>query len=134
MSPYKDPEKRKQASLTWYHKNKDLEKIREYRREKRAKEGRKNKEWHRQYFYEYLGGECASCGTKENLEFDHIDPNTKCYGVSTILPETPPGYPYTERVWEEVDKCQLLCEACHKKKTYTLDMNTILEKRARNKQ
>lgn len=133
MSPYKNPEDKRAANLRWYHKNKDLEKQAAYRRAKREKDGKKNREWHRQYFYEYLGGKCESCGTTENLEFDHIDPNSKKFSVTERLPETPPGYPYTELVWEEVDKCQLLCTSCHKKKTYTLDHDTILEKRARNK-
>ena len=133
MSPYKDPEKQKEAQRRWYHENKDLEKQAAYRRAKRAKDGNKNYEWHRQHFLDYLGGKCECCGTTENLEFDHIDPNSKHLNFTSLIPETPPGYPYTELVLEEADKCQLLCKSCHEKKTYTLDHDTILEKKARTR-
>ena len=60
---------------------------------------------------EYLGNHCVECGSIENLEFDHIDPTTKLFVVST-------GYKYaSKRFWDEVDKCQLLCTDCHLKKT-----------------
>jgi 5-methylcytosine-specific restriction endonuclease McrA len=56
-----------------------------------------------------LGGECKTCGSKDNLEFDHIDPKTKV----------------SHRIWSwswdrievELAKCQLLCHTCHKDKT-----------------
>lgn len=52
---------------------------------------------------------CAKCGSKNNLELDHINPETKI----------------THRVWswakerreEELNKCQALCKDCHKQKT-----------------
>lgn len=52
---------------------------------------------------------CAICGDTSRLEIDHIDPKTKV----------------THRIWswallrrnEELKKCQILCYACHKKKT-----------------
>lgn len=59
----------------------------------------------------YLGGHCAQCDTIEHLEFDHIDPATKLFCISQKL----------SKRWVllvvEVDKCQLLCEDCHFKKT-----------------
>lgn len=55
----------------------------------------------------YLGGVCVKCSTTENLEFDHIDRETKSFGVSERH----------DCSWDivrlELDKCQLLCEACH---------------------
>ena len=59
----------------------------------------------------YLGGECKHCGTTENLEFDHIDPTTKSFTItsrSTML---------WDRWFTELKKCQLLCHDCHVKKT-----------------
>lgn len=58
---------------------------------------------------EYLGGMCYVCGSGEDLEVDHKDPTTK----------------FGHRMWswswkrilEELDKCQLLCDSCHKDKT-----------------
>lgn len=77
-----------------------------------------NKEYHRlynmrrynKYIYEAkinLGGKCNQCGSLENLEFDHIDPATKTFSVSNWLGRTKFDF------WEEVKKCQLLCNTCH---------------------
>lgn len=61
----------------------------------------------RQRLIEMLGGCCVRCGTKENLEFDHVDPSTKRFSVCAGL----------TRAWdelvEEARKCQLLCRPCH---------------------
>ncbi len=56
-----------------------------------------------------LGGECVECGSKDKLEFDHIDPETKSFDINTNVS--------VERFWKEVAKCQLLCKGCHFKKT-----------------
>ena len=71
-------------------------------------------EWRQKYyknrmnFYkEYLGGKCKNCGTLENLEFDHVEWDKKLFTISTKY----------DAKWEimksELDKCQLLCKACH---------------------
>lgn len=69
-----------------------------------------NKVWkaaRRNRLIEMLGGKCARCGTTENLEFDHIDPSAKVFGVCAGL----------SKAWdvlvEEAAKCQLLCKPCH---------------------
>lgn len=57
-------------------------------------------------------GPCVVCGSKENLEVDHIDPTQKV----------------THKVWSlalekreaELSKCQVLCADCHLKKTVEL--------------
>lgn len=54
-------------------------------------------------------GPCKRCGSEENLEVDHIDPMAKV----------------SHRIWSfsaekreaELAKCQVLCKACHRKKT-----------------
>lgn len=58
-----------------------------------------------------FGGQCVKCGSKENLEFDHVDPKTKlvCIAVTWSWAE--------EKRRAELAKCQLLCEECHKAKT-----------------
>lgn len=58
----------------------------------------------------YLGGSCVTCNATVNLEFDHIDPSTKSFDVLK-------GFRRKEVFWKEVDKCQLLCSPCHKRKT-----------------
>lgn len=65
---------------------------------------------------ELLGGKCALCDSTENLEIDHTnrdkDPRLRSSGG---------------RLWsfswdyilEELKKCRVLCEDCHKEKTRT---------------
>lgn len=80
-------------------------------------------EYHRQYQAQrlenrrkealaLLGGLCVHCGITENLQFDHIDPNTKLFSIGTILNNAP-----WDRILSELSKCQLLCKQCHVKKT-----------------
>lgn len=62
----------------------------------------------------FLGGKCVKCDATENLHLDHIDPKTKHKPLSKM-------WTNEVRFWEEVRKCQLLCEDHHIEKTY-LDM------------
>lgn len=61
----------------------------------------------------YLGGRCAKCGTKVDLQFDHIILGTKAFEISTAIRD---GYAWA-RVQPELDKCQLLCWQHHIGKT-----------------
>ena len=61
---------------------------------------------------QYKGGKCCICGYDKcitALEFHHINPNEKEFGIA--------AHGYT-RSWEEVkkelDKCILVCSNCHK--------------------
>lgn len=60
---------------------------------------------------EALGGQCKECGSKDDLQFDHIDPSTKDHTVTT--------FKSLSSFWAEVSKCQLLCVPCHISKTLT---------------
>ncbi|QGJ93123.1 hypothetical protein SEA_CALM_111 [Mycobacterium phage Calm] len=75
-------------------------------------------EYHRDYYkarvarlVEMLGGACVKCGATERLEFDHIDPSTKSFAITTRIKWS------DETVLPELAKCQLLCADCHKAKT-----------------
>ena len=61
---------------------------------------------------EYKGGECEICGYKKcvnALEFHHIDPNEKEFGVGEN------GYTRSiEAIKKELDKCILVCSNCHR--------------------
>ena len=61
---------------------------------------------------QYKGGKCCICGYDKYigaLEFHHLDPNQKDFGISAK------GYTRSfERVKEELDKCILVCSNCHK--------------------
>ena len=59
-----------------------------------------------------LGGACVTCGTKESLEFDHIDPITKEFTLAKGLATWAES-----RIQKELSKCQLLCKPCHIDKT-----------------
>ena len=60
---------------------------------------------------ERLGGRCAYCGVRKRLQFDHVDPAAKVDNVSSLIEKN------ISLFWEEVDKCQLLCQDCHTKKS-----------------
>ena len=56
----------------------------------------------------YLGGVCVVCGTTDDLEFDHIDPETKSFTIGSRIAQTP-----WSNLKDELDKCQLLCNTHH---------------------
>jgi hypothetical protein len=58
-----------------------------------------------------LGGKCVKCNATENLQFDHIDPNMKISTISSMLTSN------IVMFIAEIEKCQLLCYACHLKKS-----------------
>lgn len=74
---------------------------------------KKRWEQRRQKLIEFLGGKCFQCGATEGLEFDHIDPTTKSFTIAHCPTAS------EERMLAEIKKCQLLCHACHEKKTYS---------------
>lgn len=63
--------------------------------------------------FDYLGGKCKQCGEDHvaALSFHHRDPSEKEYLVSRLLQKV---LPWNE-IEEEVKKCDLLCENCHRK-------------------
>jgi hypothetical protein len=68
---------------------------------------------------ETLGGRCVRCGSKDNLEVDHIDRSKKEFPFSRMYALS------QERFDAELAKCQLLCNSCHVQKT--------IEERGHNK-
>lgn len=58
-----------------------------------------------------LGDRCVSCGSTDDLEFDHIDPELKSFNISRNLTAS------NVAVQAELAKCQLLCRSCHIEKT-----------------
>lgn len=91
-----------------------LAKRREWANNNRDELNRKRRErkaTHKKYMIDMLGGCCVGCGTTENLQFDHIDRTTKSCNVASLLAGK------LEKLVEEAQKCQLLCETCHRHKT-----------------
>ena len=65
---------------------------------------------------EYKGGKCEICGYDKNyavLEFHHLDPSQKDFGISQNG---------NTRSWEEIktelDKCIMVCANCHRELHY----------------
>jgi hypothetical protein len=74
--------------------------------------------YHREYYYkrrskviDFLGGECVTCGSTEDLQIDHKDPNKKSFNISNNYTLS------NQSIRKELEKCQLLCRTCHEKKT-----------------
>lgn len=70
---------------------------------------------------ELLGGSCVECGSIEGLQFDHIDRRTKSFSIAANW-----GRKWTETV-AELQKCQLLCQPCHDRKSRAVGDNGEVE-------
>ena len=61
---------------------------------------------------EYKGGKCIECGYDSYygaLEFHHLNPKEKDFEISKLR-----GLTFNEKVTNELDKCVLLCNRCHR--------------------
>lgn len=73
---------------------------------------------------QYKGGKCCICGYDRYmgaLEFHHLDPNQKDFGIGSK------GYTRSfNKVKEELDKCICVCANCHREiHAGLLDLNNI---------
>ncbi len=57
----------------------------------------------------YLGGKCTNCGCTdlEQLEFHHIDPDSKEFSISDCLPRK--NWQTNIKLMNEIKKCIVLC-------------------------
>lgn len=75
------------------------------------------REWLQRRRAEYLSDKsCAMCGSTEELEIDHVDPNTKDPRLKRSSGGRMFGWSKEHREAELV-KCQVLCGKCHLDKT-----------------
>lgn len=65
---------------------------------------------------------CAKCGDSRFyvLDFHHIDPSTKIDTVARLSVHSS-----GEKMWEEIDKCVLLCANCHREFHYLYETEGI---------
>lgn len=57
---------------------------------------------------ELKGVVCQKCGSNNDLHFHHRDPSTKSFDVAKNFSRN------FELLLNEIDKCDLICHACHK--------------------
>lgn len=85
-------------------------------RENAVARNKKLKNKLRQQMLEYLSDKsCVVCGISDSrvLEFDHLDPALKSFGISSGLTNITKW----AKILAEIEKCQILCANCHKIKT-----------------
>lgn len=82
------------------------------RREYMREYSRRRHQQRKQEAIEFLGSKCVRCGSTNDLHFDHIDPETKLFAITTALASRS-----KQALEVELRKCQLLCKECHKAKT-----------------
>lgn len=67
----------------------------------------------KQQLVKYKGGHCENCGYDKcigALQFHHINPNEKDFDLSS---QYNGGHLDMKKLYNEVDKCKLLCANCH---------------------
>ncbi len=58
---------------------------------------------------EQFGNFCSLCGSSEQLEFHHINQADKAFTISSKMLSLS-----DEKIQAELEKCQLICNYCHK--------------------
>lgn len=84
------------------------------RKERVRKQSNELKIFNRNYVWNYLlNNPCITCGENDPivLEFDHRDPSEKFKEISKLMNYS------TKRLIEEINKCDVLCANCHRRKT-----------------
>lgn len=76
----------------------------QYMRDRRARR--------RSALIEIAGGKCIRCGGVTDLQFDHRNRETKLFVLSGCDLDKS-----WEKILEELAKCDLLCDTCHRAKT-----------------
>ena len=107
--PFKDPERQRLASRRHYEKNRDVIK-------RKAKENsRATRERVGKWLLDYLRDHpCIDCGEADPivLEFDHQRDKKFAIGSATSKGVA------LSTVVAEVEKCEVRCANCHRRKTY----------------
>jgi hypothetical protein len=78
---------------------------------------KRHREKIRKLLLEYLSDRsCIDCGESDPivLDFDHRCGKSKFKGISRMLS----GHYSWKRIMKEIDKCDIRCSNCHRRKTY----------------
>ena len=71
---------------------------------------KEKRELRRQFILEQLGDTCSICGSKDDIEFDHINPALKTSRQSILSKGI-------VSIKEELPNMQPLCHSCHKRRS-----------------
>lgn len=107
---YRDPEERRAAGRRHYEKNSDYYKQKARRRNKRIADENVLR------LLDYLSEHpCVDCDEDDPvvLDFDHRDGEVKEAYVGTLVHNAGSW----ERVMREIEKCDVRCANCHRRKT-----------------
>lgn len=87
--------------------------VREQRRFYKQEQKRRAKEYVRMYLKTHP---CIDCGESDPivLDFDHRNPNTKYRSISQIMAQCLG----INKLIEEIEKCDVRCANCHRRKHY----------------
>lgn len=101
---------------TYYAKHYETYKD-EYRYRARERKKRLRDEYRKNIKEYLLQNPCADCGEQDIrvLELDHINANNKTFSISQGVRL---GYSW-DKIYQEIQKCRVLCSNCHKKRTAT---------------
>ena len=105
--PLKDKQARNEYTKAW-NRRKYAESSK-YRKETADRNTLKREE-RKEYLSTILGDCCVMCGSKENLEYDHINLGLKTSQTSILVIGE-------ERLADEINNIQILCSECHKKRS-----------------
>lgn len=99
------------TTVVKYVKNKFIERTQEEKNKDNYERVKSYRQRMKEKLVNYKGGKCQLCGYDKcitSLEFHHLNPNEKDFGIST----------YSNLKWEtiisEVNKCIMVCANCHR--------------------
>lgn len=77
-----------------------------------------------EYLIEYfVTHPCRDCGETDPvvLEFDHVDPHQKAFAIGTAL-----SYRNWQTILDEIEKCEVVCANCHRRRHYKGSVRAML--------
>jgi hypothetical protein len=80
------------------------------------------------YLLEYfVTHPCCDCGETDPvvLEFDHLDPDEKAFTIGTAL-----SHRNWQTILDEIEKCQVVCANCHRRRHYKGSVRSMLAAQA----
>lgn len=83
-----------------------------YRRLKNRRKNTGNRNIAKQKLIDLMGGKCCICQydrCNQALEFHHLNPNDKKFGISSVARDKP-----LYILIQEIKKCILVCSNCHR--------------------